>query len=103
MTFQQDLKTLSYFARTCNLQRNFSEVRSGKNFGFLKRFLDYKRIELNKRFRSQRDYERKVTLSPVMHCYRETPCYIVFCVYFVYALITCVCVYVSLVVSCTCS
>ena len=30
-------------------------------------------------------------------------CYIVFYVYFVYALITCECFYVSLVVSCTCS
>ena len=55
VTFQQDLKTLSYFAGTINLQWNFSEVRSGKNFSFLKRFLDYKRIELNERFRNQRD------------------------------------------------
>ena len=30
--FQQDRKTLSYSASTCNLQRNFSVVRGGKNF-----------------------------------------------------------------------
>ena len=32
VTFQQDRKTLSYSASTCNLQGNFSEVRGGKNF-----------------------------------------------------------------------
>ena len=30
--FQQDRKTLSYSASTCNLQRNFSVVGGGKNF-----------------------------------------------------------------------
>ena len=30
--FQQDRKTLSYSASTCNLQGNFSEVRDRKNF-----------------------------------------------------------------------
>ena len=30
--FQQDRKTLSYSASTCNLQRNFSMVRDRKNF-----------------------------------------------------------------------
>ena len=30
--FQQDRKTLSYSASTCNLQRNFAEVRDRKNF-----------------------------------------------------------------------
>ena len=32
VTFQQDRKTLSCSAGTCNLQGNFSEVRGGKNF-----------------------------------------------------------------------
>ena len=32
VTFQQDRKTLSYSASTCNLQRNFSEVIDPKNF-----------------------------------------------------------------------
>ena len=35
VTFQQDRKTLSYSASTCNLQGNFCEVRGGKNFRFL--------------------------------------------------------------------
>ena len=37
VTFQQDRKTLSYSASTCNLQRNFSEVRGGKNFRSLEK------------------------------------------------------------------
>ena len=32
VTFQQDRKTLSYSASTCNLQGNFFEVRGEKNF-----------------------------------------------------------------------
>ena len=35
--FQQDRKTLSYSASTCNLQRNFSVVRGGKNFRSLEK------------------------------------------------------------------
>ena len=35
VTFQQDRKTLSYSASTCNLQGIFCEVRGGKNFRFL--------------------------------------------------------------------
>ena len=35
--FQQDRKTLSYSASTCNLQGNFSEVRGGKNFRSLEK------------------------------------------------------------------
>ena len=35
--FQQDRKTLSYSAGTCNLQRNFSVVRGGKNFRSLEK------------------------------------------------------------------
>ena len=37
VTFQQDRKTLSYSASTCNLQGNFSEVRGGKNFRSLEK------------------------------------------------------------------
>ena len=37
VTFQQDRKTLSYSASTCNLQGNFSEVRAGKNFWSLEK------------------------------------------------------------------
>ena len=37
VTFQQDRKTLSYSACTCNLQGNFSEVRGGKNFRSLEK------------------------------------------------------------------
>ena len=37
VTFQQDRKTLSYSASTCNLQRNFSVVRGGKNFRSLEK------------------------------------------------------------------
>ena len=35
--FQQDRKTLSYSASTCNLQGNFSEVRGGNNFRSLEK------------------------------------------------------------------
>ena len=35
--FQQDRKTLSYSASTCNLQGNFSVVRGGKNFRSLEK------------------------------------------------------------------
>ena len=52
VTFQQDRKTLSYSASTCNLQRNFSVVRGGRTSGLLERYLVHKRIELNERFRS---------------------------------------------------
>ena len=37
VTFQQDRKTLSYSASTCNLQGNFSKVRGGKNFRSLEK------------------------------------------------------------------
>ena len=37
VTFQQDHKTLSYSASTCNLQGNFSKVRVGKNFRSLEK------------------------------------------------------------------
>ena len=37
VTFQQDRKTLSYSASTCNLQGNFSEARCGKNFRSLEK------------------------------------------------------------------
>ena len=37
VTFQQDRKTLSYSASTCNLQGNFSEVRGGNNFRSLEK------------------------------------------------------------------
>ena len=37
VTFQQDRKTLSYSACTCNSQGNFSEVRGGKNFRSLEK------------------------------------------------------------------
>ena len=37
VTFQEDRKTLSYSASTCNQQGNFSEVRGGKNFRSLEK------------------------------------------------------------------
>ena len=37
VTFQQDRKTLSYSASTCNLQGNFSELRGGKIFRSLEK------------------------------------------------------------------
>ena len=37
VTFQQDRKTLSYSACTCNLQGHFFEVRGGKNFRSLEK------------------------------------------------------------------
>ena len=37
VTFQQDRKTLSYSASTCNQQGNFPEVRGGKNFRSLEK------------------------------------------------------------------
>ena len=46
VTFQQDRKTLSYSASTCNLQGNFSEVRGGKNLGSLEKISSVTR-ELN--------------------------------------------------------
>ena len=46
LTFQQDRKTLSYSASTCNLQGNFSEVRGGKNLGSLEKISSFTR-ELN--------------------------------------------------------
>ena len=37
VTFQQDRKTLSYSASTCNLPGKFSKVRGGKNFRSLEK------------------------------------------------------------------
>ena len=37
VTFQQDRKTLSYSATTCNQLGNFSEARCGKNFRSLEK------------------------------------------------------------------
>ena len=41
LTFQQDRKTLSYSASTCNLQGNFSEVRGGKKLGSLEKISSF--------------------------------------------------------------
>ena len=47
VTFQQDRKTLSYSVSTCNLR-----LEVGRTSGFSTRYLIYKRIEINERFRN---------------------------------------------------